>query len=151
MPLTNLKNMNATLEKFGYPDSIIKSYQYWSVLLRPQQVTLGAMILGCNDQSERFSDLPVAAMTELSTAIGHIESVLTHCFNYDKINYLMLMMVDPHVHFHVIPRYQKARQYESLTVQDSGWPGPPDLSQHIEFTRQQQSSLLNYLRKSWVA
>ena len=24
---------------------------------------------------------------------------------YERINYLMLMMVDPHVHFHVIPRY----------------------------------------------
>lgn len=143
--------MNATLEKFGYPGSIIKSYQYWSVLLRPQQVTLGALVLGCNDQWERFSDLPVAAMTELSTVIGHIESTLTNCFNYDKINYLMLMMVDPHVHFHVIPRYQKARQFESLAAHDSGWPGPPDLSQHVEFTQRQQSSLLNYLRKSWVA
>lgn len=143
--------MNTTLEKFGYPDSIIKSYQYWSVLLRPQQATLGAIILGSNDQSEKFSDLSTAAMTELSIVTKHIETGLNTCFNYDKINYLMLMMVDPHVHFHVLPRYEKAREFDSVVAVDPAWPGPPDLSQRVEFTQQQQAMLLNYLRKKWVA
>lgn len=143
--------MNSTLEKFGYPDSIINSYQYWTILLRPQQVTLGALILGANDQSTRFSSLPSAAMEELSVVIQHIESVLTNCFNYDKINYLMLMMVDPHVHFHVIPRYEASRNFDSVMTFDSGWPGPPDLTKHIEFTQQQHTLLLNYLRENWVA
>ena len=143
--------MNPTLEKFGYPDSIINSYQYWTILLRPQQVTLGALILGANDQSTRFSDLPVAAMEELSEVISHIETVLTACFNYDKINYLMLMMVDPHVHFHVIPRYETERKFDSAKSNDSGWPGPPDLGKFTDFTQQQHALLLNYLRENWVA
>lgn len=143
--------MNSTLEKFGYPDSKIHAYQYWTVLLRPQQATLGALILGSNDQSTRFSQLNANAMTELHTAIGHIESVLTNCFNYDKINYLMLMMVDPHVHFHVIPRYENSREFASAIADDTGWPGPPDLSRQIELTAQQHTQLLNYLRDHWVA
>ncbi len=47
--------------------------------------------------------------------------------DFDRINYLMLMMVDPHVHFHVFPRYEVSRTFEGLELPDRGWPGPPDL------------------------
>ena len=143
--------MNTTLEKFGYPDSVIYSYQFWTVLLRPQQVTLGALILGANDQSTRFSALSGTAMTELSTVINDIENSLTYCFDYDKINYLMLMMVDPHVHFHVIPRYETSRMFDSLEAHDDGWPGPPNLAGDVGISPQQHVQLLNYLRENWVA
>ncbi len=142
--------MNPTLEKFGYPDSVIKSYQHWSVLLRPQQVTLGCLVLGAHSQEQAFGNLPKDAMTELSEIIKHIEHGLTHCFNYDKINYLMLMMVDPNVHFHVIPRYENPREFGSLTLIDNGWPGPPDLGAHSDFDKRQLTDLLNLLRENWV-
>ena len=48
-------------------------------------------------------------------------------FGYDKINSLMLMMVDPHVHFHVFPRYEGRRSFETVSIEDIGWPGPPEL------------------------
>lgn len=143
--------MNETLKKFGYPDSVLKSYQHWSVLLRPQQVTLGALILGAHSQAEAFSDLAEIEISELSIIIKHIESTLTHCFKYNKINYLMLMMVDPKVHFHVIPRYAKDCEFHSVTFTDTGWPGPPDLIQATSLDEQQQLNLLNYLRREWVA
>jgi diadenosine tetraphosphate (Ap4A) HIT family hydrolase len=53
--------------------------------------------------------------------------MLSEAIGYERINYLMLMMVDPHVHFHVFPRYEGARPFESASVEDKGWPGPPDL------------------------
>jgi len=36
-------------------------------------------------------------------------------------------MVDPNVHFHVIPRYDGSRSFAGMDVADAGWPGPPDL------------------------
>ena len=42
---------------------------------------------------------------------------------YEKINYLMLMMVDRDVHFHVIPRYAGERVHEGVSFPDAG--GPP--------------------------
>ena len=33
-------------------------------------------------------------------------------------NYLMLMMVDPHVHFHVIPRYAAPQRFEDVDFPD---------------------------------
>mgnify|MGYP000964088017 CR=1 FL=1 len=39
----------------------------------------------------------------------------------------MLLMVDPDVHFHVIPRYAGSRQFRDLSFPDAGWPGVPAL------------------------
>jgi len=56
---------------------------------------------------------------------------------YERINYLMLMMVDPNVHFHVIPRYSEPRHWEGLEFPDAGWPGPPQLSSAVALTSRQ--------------
>ena len=37
--------MNATLTKFGYPGTLLHESEHWCVLMRPQQVTLGALVL----------------------------------------------------------------------------------------------------------
>ena len=95
--------MNATMKKFGYPESCIKEYQHWVVLLRPQQVTLGALILICREEATAFSLISPEAFGELPEIIREIETNVSRTFTYNKINYLMLMMVDPEVHFHVIP------------------------------------------------
>ena len=143
--------MNNTLIKFGYPDTIIKSYDHWSVLLRPQQVTLGSLILGAHSNAESFGELSTQTMAELSTVIKNIEQTLSNCFDYDKLNYLMLMMVDPHVHFHVLPRYSNYREFRTLKAEDSAWPGPPDLTRTLEIDEIRMQELLEYLRDKWTA
>jgi diadenosine tetraphosphate (Ap4A) HIT family hydrolase len=119
--------MNATLEKFGYPANLVKEHDHWCILLRGQQVTLGSLVLAAKSDVTAFSDLPKAAFTELSTVVTEIENSLKRFNPYDKINYLMLMMVDPHVHMHVIPRYAKPQIFDEVAFTDAGWPGPPDL------------------------
>jgi len=143
--------MNDTLIKFGYPESVIKSYNHWSVLLRPDQVTLGSLVLVSHSNVHAFGDLSDAAMTELSRVTNDIEASLTDCFSFDKINYLMLMMVDPHVHFHVIPRYSTPIEYHSINVSDEFWPGPPDLSYKIPFNLAQKMTLLEQIKAQWVS
>ena len=141
--------MNSTLEKFGYPNTLIKAYEHWSVLLRPQQITLGSLILGSNSEALAFGDLNASAGAELTKITSDLELSLTRCFNYDKINYLMLMMVDPHVHFHVIPRYQQKQQFDSIIVTDSGWPGPPNLIEPADFNSKQIEKLTVLIREQW--
>jgi diadenosine tetraphosphate (Ap4A) HIT family hydrolase len=59
--------------------------------------------------------------------VATIERVLHAAFSYDKINYLMLMMNDPHVHFHVMPRYASERTFAGRSWKDAGWPALPVL------------------------
>lgn len=125
--------MNATIQKFGYPEALIKEYDHWVVLLRPQQSTLGALVLVCKNEADTFSAITLQAFAELKEITAAIEQHLKECFAYDKINYLMLMMVDPDVHFHVLPRYAGPRTFEQQEFIDPGWPGPPDLSQKNDY------------------
>jgi diadenosine tetraphosphate (Ap4A) HIT family hydrolase len=67
-------------------------------------------------------------------------------FQYDKLNYLMLMMVDPDVHFHVLPRYEGDRSYGGLDFSDATWPGPPDISHANEFPDALKAQLIADLK-----
>lgn len=119
--------MNQTIVKFGYPDTLIREYEHWVVLLRPVQATLGALIIACKDDATRYSEISPQAFTEMGRVIADVERVLEGLFGYAKLNYLMLMMVDPDVHYHVLPRYAGEQTYAGATFTDPGWPGPPNI------------------------
>ena len=127
MNSTGIPERNATFTRFGGVDTLIADYRWWSVQIRPQQATLGAMILLAHGPALAFSDLPDGAHAELAKITRDIETTVSR-FGNQKINYLMLMMVDPHVHFHVIPRYASSVVFDNISFSDSGWPGIPDLT-----------------------
>ena len=141
--------MNATILRFGYPATLIEEYEHWVVLLRPAQPTLGSLILAAKSEATGFPDLPEAAFGELRRAVADIERALDDAIRFEKINYLMLMMVDPHVHFHVLPRYRGERSACGLTVADAGWPKVPALAEAVELEAQQVEALVQYLRGFW--
>jgi diadenosine tetraphosphate (Ap4A) HIT family hydrolase len=133
--------MNPTIEKFGYPATLIKQFEHWLVLLRPAQVTLGSLVLAANSDATAYADLPRAAFTEQADAIAAIEQALGRFCQYERINYLMLMMVDPHVHFHVLPRYCEPRTWSGRDFRDAGWPGPPQLGSAVKLSAEQIKAL----------
>lgn len=120
--------INATIEKFGYPASLIAERDHWVVLVRPQAVTLGSLVLAAKGDATAYGALPAEAFAEQAKLVTIIESALASFVDYQKINYMMLMMVDPHVHFHIIPRYEGSREFERAGYADAGWPGMPNLS-----------------------
>jgi diadenosine tetraphosphate (Ap4A) HIT family hydrolase len=138
--------MNETARKFGYPQSVVHELEFWSILLRPTQVTLGSLVLVCRESVAHFGELSAKASGELASAAGSIEYALGKAFAFDKINYLMLMMVDPDVHFHVLPRYEGERVFEGKTYLDAAWPGPPDITANLGLNESDHTALLGYLR-----
>ena len=138
--------MNETIAKFGFPATLIAEYEHWVVLLRPAQPTLGALILAAKSDATAFGDLPAEAHAELKIATAAIEAALGEAVGFAKINYLMLMMVDPHVHFHVLPRYDGERSGAGLTVADAGWPAQPDLGQAVKLSDDQVAALTGWLK-----
>ncbi|MBD3762238.1 HIT family protein [Sphingomonadaceae bacterium G21617-S1] len=140
---------NATIEKFGFPATLIRDYRYWVVLLRPAQPTLGSLVLAAKSDATAFGDLPPEAHAELATVTKEIETALSGAVRYQKLNYLMLMMVDPHVHFHVIPRHEGERERDGISVTDAGWPGPPTLGQAVALDADQIRALSGWLKGLW--
>lgn len=141
--------MNQTIMRFGYPDTLIAEYRHWLVLLRPDQPTLGSLVLASKGDATAFSALDPAAFTELAAVVWHIEATLKRAIDYARINYLMLMMVDPNVHFHVIPRYEGTRVHEGLMIPDKGWPKQPALADAMSMTPAHIESLRSWLQGLW--
>ncbi len=142
--------MNTTMKKFGYPKACLKEFSHWVVLLRPQQVTLGSLVLICREEATAFSQISAQAFTELPKIIREIETSVSRTFAYSKINYLMLMMVDPEVHFHVIPRYDTPRLFSQHQFLDHGWPGPPALKNANDISEEVYQNLLSHLKNNWI-
>lgn len=119
--------MNATAVKFGYPGFLVREFDRWVLLLRPWQVTLGSLVVVCKEPVNRFGDISPEASLELQKVVSLAEKILLDAFRYEKINHVMLMMVDPDVHFHVIPRYSGPRSFGGVQFADTTWPKPPDV------------------------
>lgn len=137
--------MNPTIEKFGFPATLIKEYEHWVVLLRPAQVTLGSLVMAAKSDATEYAALSSDAFAEQAAVVRAIEAALRDFTGYERINYLMLMMVDPNVHFHVIPRYSTARVWEGIDFPDAGWPGPPSLNAATMLTHSQVECLVSDL------
>lgn len=143
--------MNATMQKFGFPQTIVKQYEHWCVLLRPEQATLGALVLACSEPVQQLGAVSAGGFKELQVVTHDLEQALAATFSYHKLNYLMLMMIDPDVHFHVLPRYDSDVTFEGISFSDPGWPGPPQLGSSTEVDDGVRTKLLTTLRANWPA
>ena len=138
--------MNGTMRKFGWPETLIVEFDHWAVLARPAQPTLGSLVLAAKSEVTAFGDLPGEAHAELKSVTAAIERALASAVGYAKLNYLMLMMVDPHVHFHVIPRYEGAREWQDREFVDAGWPKVPDLGHAVALEDAELAALVRWLK-----
>jgi diadenosine tetraphosphate (Ap4A) HIT family hydrolase len=140
-----------SLEKFGYPSGLLHSSPYWHVLLRPQQTTIGSMILICREEVTSYAEISEPAIIDQRRMIKAIEQALSNQFQQNKINYLMLMMVDPEVHFHCIPRYDSSRQWAGNDCVDAGWPALPDLGSSIDLAEASYAKLIETLKVEFAS
>lgn len=140
---------NATALKFGYPDTLIAEHGPWLVLLRPKQPTLGALTIVNRGDERAFGELDVGAFVTLQPVVAAAERMLRAFTHYERINHVMLMMVDPDVHFHVLPRYAEPRDFEDHVFADAGWPGPPELDSFVVLGESLRDAMLARLRALW--
>jgi diadenosine tetraphosphate (Ap4A) HIT family hydrolase len=141
---------NATALKFGHPNTVIAESASWLVQLRPHQPSLGALVVICKEPARAFGDVSPEAFSDLKLVTQRLERTLKAFVGYEKINYLMLMMVDPDVHFHVLPRYPGVREHAGVRVVDAGWPGAPVLSEAVALDDGEIAELTGDLAELWA-
>jgi len=91
--------------------------------------------------SDAYSELPIVT--------GELEAALRKAFGMEKINYILLMMVDKEVHFHVIPRYSEPKSFGDVEFTDPGWPKHPDMQSLATLTDEQFSALKQHIKDCW--
>lgn len=47
--------VNATIERFGYPATLVAETAHWMVLLRPQAVTLGSLVIAAKGEATEIT------------------------------------------------------------------------------------------------
>lgn len=102
---------------------LLKEYEHWVVLFREKQVTIGSVIIMSKHlEAQSLGTLSPEAWAQFGEVSRDVERAITTAFGAEKFNYLALMMFDPEVHFHVIPRYSKPVEFASEVFVDADWP-----------------------------
>lgn len=70
----------------------------------------------------------------------------SHLKSFDKIDSLLLIMVDPDANFCIPPRYSEARKYAGLPFVDDSWPGLPDMTAANDFPDTVRARLIQDLK-----
>jgi diadenosine tetraphosphate (Ap4A) HIT family hydrolase len=143
--------MNVTLQRFGYPDSVIRDYVHWVVMVRPAQVTMGCAIIAAKSACTSLGDLSPDEAAELPQVISDFEAAIRRIAPASKFNYLALMMVDPNPHFHAIPRYAGEVHAGGTVFTDLTFPNPPDLRHVHELASGQLEDVRRLLAANWQA
>jgi diadenosine tetraphosphate (Ap4A) HIT family hydrolase len=143
-------HINDTIKTFGYPETLVADLGQWVVLLRLRQPTLGSLVLAAADPATAVSGLEPETQAALGAAIAKVDRVLRTEMRCDKVNFLMLMMVDPHVHFHVIPRYAATVAFGGASYSDSAWPKAPNLADALAVPPGDFKSLQGRLKSAFA-
>lgn len=147
--MSNLKEFET---KFRTQEFKIYETDYWVWSLRPHQVTVGAGILSLKRECLTFGELYQEEYSDLNNIIKVIETTLKSIFNFDVMNYLMLMIVDKHVHYHIVPRYKGKVEMFGTNWEDSSWPAVPNLlGEPLEEKKLEEIKLLiqSKIKKIW--
>lgn len=129
---------NAILEsfrgKFRVDELLVHANEHWSWSVRPAQPTLAAGVVSLNRYALTLAEVTPQEMQALPDVVSRLEAAVRRLFDHRVMNYLALMMVDHHVHWHVIPRYDGPRTFAGREWVDSGWPRFPAVAdaQHGE-------------------
>ena len=106
-------------------DLTIESAAGWTLSVRPAQLRLGAMVLSATEGEKWFADLDLARGPGLLARAATAERLAKGLYGAERVNLVALMMKDPVVHFHALPRYSAEVEHHGLRWRDEDWPGPP--------------------------
>lgn len=118
--------------KFRVDELSIYANDTWTWSVRPVQTTLGSGILSLNRFATSFAEITEEEALGLREAVVHLTNRLGEAFHPEKMNYMMLMMFDGHLHFHVLPRYSEPKTFADMEWVDSGWPGAAALADYSD-------------------
>lgn len=103
--------------------TLIKEFDYWIILVRENQLTLGDVYFVLKSGVPHFSDMRPEEAAELSIAMKWYEDKCRKLFGAVKFNYIAAMMRDDFVHFHAFPRYSSPVSRYGIEWNDDKWPG----------------------------
>ncbi len=110
-------------DSVDYRQMKIKSYQHWDLYLHENQGYLGRTFVQLKKEEgiDDFLSIGKEAQDEFFKIGQEVKIALKTLFQPDKMNYAALSNTSPKIHVHLIPRYQKPREFAGLVFKDARW------------------------------
>lgn len=107
------------------PANPILRTEYWNVELAPNHAYLGRAYVTLLKHKASLSELASAEWQDFEALVKKLEFAYREAFSADPLNWSCLMNnayqdkpYNPHVHWHLIPRYENPVQIGGLTFED---------------------------------
>lgn len=138
--MSDLNTASCELCNLGAGDIIFVSAN-WRVILVDDANYPGFVRVIWNAHVKEMTDLTNLQRTEFMNAVWAVESVVREVMQPDKINLASLGNVVPHLHWHIIPRYQDDAHFPNPI-----WGNVVRDQAHSSATTQARRELLMRLR-----
>ena len=107
------------------PD-VLTEDDHWITSLNENQATLGRIYFVLQRHETDVAALTEAEQSSLWQWVSKVKSALDVVFAPDHYNYMFLMNVVGHAHFHIYPRYRTSRTFADVQFDDPQWGGHYD-------------------------
>ena len=97
---------------------VVRQSDHWTLVLNENQATLGRVFLALNRHETDALALTPGEQADLWALAAEAKQALAALFAPDHFNYMFLMNLTPHVHFHLFPRYAGPREFAGQTWTD---------------------------------
>jgi diadenosine tetraphosphate (Ap4A) HIT family hydrolase len=116
--------------------TLVLQTEFWKVFATQDQSNLGKCIVSCKRHCPSLSELTTEEWLDFKKLICVIEKKIKNAFNADLFNWSCLMnnafkdgSNNPHVHWHIRPRYRKSTEKYGQIFID------PEFGQHYDNKR----------------
>lgn len=97
----------------------IKDYKFWALQIHENQGYLGRCVVWCKRQDAlELTGATKEEMEELIIILKDLKKAHLKAFSPDWFNYAFLGNEAKHLHCHVVPRYEKPREFMGITFED---------------------------------
>jgi len=126
------------------PDVLIED-DHWIVALNENQAMLGRVYLVLKRHETDVTALTSTEQSSLWGLVARTKLALDSVVAPDHYNYMFLMNVVGHAHFHIYPRYRSARTFSGVEFSDDQWGGHYDPAAARRLENETQTALVRAL------
>jgi diadenosine tetraphosphate (Ap4A) HIT family hydrolase len=98
---------------------VVLANDHWTLVLNENQATLGRVFFALNRHETDIAALSEEEVVSLWAFLRETKAALTALFAPDHFNFMFLMNLTPHAHFHIFPRYKEARVFAGQAWTDT--------------------------------
>lgn len=125
---------------------VVLDNDHWTLVLNENQATLGRAFFALKRHETDVAALTPEEVASLWTFLRETKAALSALFAPDHFNYMFLMNLTPHAHFHIFPRYAKSREFAGQEWMDGQYGDHYDPSENCPVDDAAMDALVNALR-----